>query len=143
MTNKKRREFLATAGMVAGAFCAGSTISGMAHAGKNHDCKAIPAVIHMVYFWLKNPDSDTDRDALIAGLNSLRAIPQIQALHVGVPASTIKRDVIDNSYQVSELMMFNSVDDQDSYQTHPLHEKFVEKCAHLWSKVVVYDSVSA
>jgi len=143
MTNKKRREFLAAAGMAAGALCAGSTISGMAHAGNHHDCKAIPPVIHMVYFWLKDPDSDTDRDALIAGLNSLRAIPQIQALHVGVPASTIKRDVIDNSYQVSELMMFNSVDDQDSYQTHPLHVKFVEKCGHLWSKVVVYDSVAA
>ncbi|MEC7471585.1 MAG: Dabb family protein, partial [Pseudomonadota bacterium] len=30
-----------------------------------------------------------------------------------------------------------------AYQTHPLHVKFVEQCSHLWSKVVVYDSVSA
>ncbi|QHJ11330.1 hypothetical protein FX988_01559 [Paraglaciecola mesophila] len=101
-----------------------------------------PAVIHSVFFWLKNPDSSADRDALIEGLNSLRAIPEIQALHVGVPASTVSRDVIDSSYQVSELMFFNSVEDQDNYQRHPIHKKFVDEYAHLWEKVVVYDSLN-
>ena len=100
-------------------------------------------MIHHVFFWLKTPGSKPDRDALIAGLNTLKGIEVIQQLHIGVPASTEKRDVVDNSYDVSELMVFKSVADQKLYQDHPLHLKFVKDCSHLWSKVVVYDSISA
>lgn len=99
-------------------------------------------MIHHVFFWLKTPGSKPDRDALIAGLNTLKGIEVIQQLHIGVPASTEKRDVVDNSYDVSELMFFKSVADQKLYQDHPLHLKFVKDCSHLWSKVVVYDSVT-
>lgn len=102
-----------------------------------------PSLIHHVFFWLKNPGSKTDRDQLIAGLNTLRAIEVVQQLHIGVPASTEKRDVVDNSYDVSELMFFTSVEDQKRYQDHPLHLKFVKEYAHLWQKVVVYDAMSA
>lgn len=96
----------------------------------------------MVYFWLKQPESTEDRDALIAGLNTLRQIPGIQALHIGVPASTEKRDVVDNSFQVSELMLFEDVDAQNVYQEHPVHKAFVKNCEHLWERVVVYDSIA-
>ncbi|WP_232283324.1 Dabb family protein [Paraglaciecola sp. T6c] len=113
-----------------------------AKADTKHEISAAPAVIHSVFFWLNNPESVDDRKSLIEGLNSLRDIPQIQALHVGVPASTVSRDVIDSSYQVSELMFFNSVEDQDEYQRHPIHKKFVKDYAHLWQKVVVYDSLN-
>jgi hypothetical protein len=102
-----------------------------------------PSLIHHVFFWLKTPGSKTDRDQLIAGLNTLRAIEVVQQLHIGVPASTEKRDVVDNSYDVSELMFFASVEDQKRYQDHPLHLKFVKDYAHLWRKVVVYDAISA
>ena len=101
-----------------------------------------PMLFHQVFFWLKNPGDKADRDKLIAGLKALKAIDVIQHLHVGVPASTEKRDVIDNSYDVSELMVFKSVEDQKRYQDHPLHQRFVADCSHLWSKVVVYDSMS-
>ena len=100
-------------------------------------------MIHHVFFWLNNPGSKADRDRLIAGLNTLRTIEVVQQLHIGVPASTEKREVVDNSYDVSELMFFASVEDQKRYQDHPLHLKFVEDCAHLWRKVVVYDAISA
>ena len=97
------------------------------------------AIIHHVFFWLKNPDSKEDQAKLIAGLESLRKIKVIRKLHIGVPASTEKRDVVDNSYQVSELMFFDNVADQKVYQDHPIHQKFVADCSHLWDKVVVYD----
>ncbi len=103
---------------------------------------AAPPLIHHVFFWLKNPGSKADRDALITGLNKLRAIEVIQQMHVAVPASTEKRDVVDNSYDVSELMFFKSIEDQKLYQDHPLHVQFVKECSHLWRKVVVYDSMS-
>ncbi len=138
MTDQQRRRFLTQASAVAATAAVSSTLS-----ASEKECTAMSPLIHNVYFWLKNPDSKEDRDALIAGLQTLREVPHVQSLFVGVPASTMERGVIDTSYHVSEMMMFNSVADQDAYQTHPLHNKFVEECSHLWERVVVYDSLSA
>jgi hypothetical protein len=60
---------------------------------------------------------------------------------VGTPASTIEREVVDNSFDVSELMIFDSVQAQDAYQVHPIHADFVDNYSHLWERVVVYDMV--
>jgi len=62
-------------------------------------------------------------------------------LHVAVPAETEKRDVVDNSYSVSELLFFDSLEDQKIYQDHPLHQKFIQERSMLWDKVLVYDSM--
>jgi hypothetical protein len=96
-------------------------------------------IVHHVFFWLKNPTSTADRDKLVEGLKTLAAIPEIQQLQIGLPASTEQRDVVDASWQVSELMYFNTLNDQAIYQTHPIHLAFVKNYSHLWSKVVVYD----
>ncbi|WP_018629044.1 Dabb family protein [Niabella aurantiaca] len=98
-------------------------------------------VIHHVFFWLKEPASEAGKRSLIVGLKTLKAIPQVRQLLIGTPASTLKRDVVDNSFQVSELMYFDSTRDQDAYQEHPVHKAFVEKYSHLWERVVVYDMV--
>lgn len=100
-------------------------------------------LIHHVFFWLKNPGSTADRHQLVAGLKTLSEIPAVKELHVGIVASTEKRDVVDNSWDVSELMFFEDMEGQASYQTHPLHLEFIEKCSHLWEKVVVYDALEA
>lgn len=102
-----------------------------------------PKLVHHVFFWLKNPSSTEDRDKLLAGVKSLRKIETIKFIHVGVPASTEKRDVVDNSYHVSELMFFDSVEDQKVYQDHPIHQQFIKEHSMLWDKVVVYDTMEA
>lgn len=104
--------------------------------------EALPKLLHHVFFWLKNPDSAADRAALIAGVKALAAIETVRSIHIGVPASTEKREVVDNSYHVSELMCFDDVEGQNIYQAHPLHQKFIDECEHLWSKVVVYDALA-
>ena len=96
--------------------------------------------IHHVYFWLKNPENINDLNQLVEGLKKLSFASTIKNFHIGKPAAT-NRDVIDNSYSVSWLLLFDNKEDQDSYQTDPIHLKFVEECSHLWSKVVVYDTV--
>lgn len=98
-------------------------------------------LIHNVYFWLNNPDSAEDRKALINGLKTLKEIPSVKSLHIGLPANTDKRDVVDNSFSVSEIMYFDDLAGQNEYQAHPIHKAFVEEYANLWSKVVVHDSV--
>lgn len=100
-----------------------------------------PRLAHHVFFWLKNPSSVTDRDKLIQGVKSLAKIKQVNMLHVAIPAETEKRDVVDNTYSVSELLFFDSLEDQKIYQDHPLHQKFIQEHSMLWDKVVVYDSM--
>src|SRR5690606_23863941 len=141
MDHRNRRQFLAGTALLGVA----ATASLHLHAESSESPQVqptMPKLIHNVFFWLKNPDSREDRDKLIAGIKSVAAIETVRAIHVGVPASTEKRDVVDNSFDVSEMLGFDDVEGQNIYQVHPLHQKFVEEHSHLWSKVVVYDSMA-
>ncbi|MDQ6901698.1 MAG: Dabb family protein [Bacteroidota bacterium] len=98
--------------------------------------------IHHVFFWLKNPGSAEDAQDLIKGLQKLSSASTIKYFHIGKAAAT-NRDVIENTYALSWLLIFDNKEDQDFYQTDPVHLKFIEECSHLWSKVVVYDTIDA
>ena len=95
--------------------------------------------VHHVYFWLNHPDSEVDRAALIEGLRTLSAAIKVRQFHIGVPAGT-SRDVIDRSYAVSWMLVFDDRADQDAYQIDPAHLRFVEERSKLWKKVIVYDT---
>lgn len=96
--------------------------------------------VHHVYFWLKDPQSKEAAEKLVEGLEGLSKVKTIQMFHIGKPADT-NREVIDRSYAISWLALFKDKADQDSYQVDPIHLRFVELYSHLWSRVVVYDSV--
>jgi hypothetical protein len=98
--------------------------------------------IHHVYFWLVEPANKIHKKLLTEGLQKLSSVKTIQRFHIGQPANT-SRDVIDSSYSLSWILIFKNEADQDSYQTDPIHLRFIEECKHLWSRVVVYDSVDA
>ncbi len=97
--------------------------------------------VHHVFFWLKNPQNELERNALIAGLETLTSIPNITLSHIGLPSAT-NRAVIDRSYSVSWLLLFEDAAAEEVYQDHPIHHAFVENCSALWEKVVVYDAES-
>ena len=99
-------------------------------------------IIHQVYFWLKNPDSKEDLARLLQGLRTLGKIETVKNIYIGLPAATESRDVVDASFSVSELLFFDSLKGQKEYQDHPIHQQFIKDCAHLWERVVVYDSMS-
>lgn len=96
--------------------------------------------VHTVYFWLTNPGSDDDRQALRAGLETLKSITHFEALYIGKPAET-RRPVIDHSYDWSLTYIFRDKAAHDAYQEDPVHEKFVADCARYWNRVQVYDAV--
>jgi hypothetical protein len=137
MKRSTRRTFIATSAAAAGAVLGSNTSFGAISADPQR-----PPVVHHVFFWLKNPASNEDRDQLVAGLKTLAGIPLIKELYVGILAATEKRDVVDASWQVSELMFFHDLGAQASYQQHPLHVDFVKNCSHLWEKVIVYDTMN-
>ncbi len=99
-------------------------------------------VIHHVFFWLKQAGNAADKQALLEGVQSLKAIKEIKQLFIGTAAPTEQRDVVDSSYDVSELLFFDTVADQKIYQDHPVHKAFVEKYSPLWQKVIVYDMLT-
>jgi len=134
MEKQTRRTFVASA-VTLGASAAASAMPAMEKEKK--------VLVHHVFFWLKNPDSKEDLAKLLAGLQTLRKIETIKHIHIGVPASTEKRDVVDNSYHASELMFFDDLAGQKTYQDHAIHQKFIADCSHLWEKVVVYDCIDA
>lgn len=117
--------------------------AGVAGAAERADsaCGSLPPVVHHVFFWLKNPQSKADLERLLQGLRTLAKIEAVKAIHIGVPASTEQRSVVDASYHASELLMFDDVAGQKAYQDHPVHKQFVADCSHLWERVVVYDAV--
>lgn len=139
MIQSSRRNFLSFVGKAA-AFTGLASIGGCAATAAT-PAPAKNGFIHHVYFWLNKPDSTQDRARLIEGLQKLASIKIIKEYHIGLPADT-NREVIDRSYAVSWMLLFKDKADQDSYQADPIHLKFVEDYSNLWSRVVVYDSVS-
>lgn len=127
-----RKQFIATAAALGAGAVASAMPAGIVTDNKKQ-------LVHHVFFWLKNPDSVEDRDKLVEGVKTLAKIETIRKLHVGVVASTEKREVVDTSWGVSELMFFDDTAGQKVYQDHPIHQAFIKNYSHLWSKVVVYD----
>ena len=97
--------------------------------------------LHHVFFWLKNPEDPESQKVFEKALQELGTIETIKWLHIGKPADT-DRDVIDNTYQYSFLAGFSDKAGHDVYQAHPVHDKFRNEYSHLWTKVLIYDSVN-
>ncbi len=97
--------------------------------------------IHVVYFWLNEDISDEDRERFEKeGLKQLATCPTIQKVYYGPPAMT-PRDVVDNSYDYAWICHFKNKEDQDAYQTEPIHLKFIEDYKSMWSRVQIYDNL--
>ena len=96
--------------------------------------------VHHVFFWLKEPNNSEACKQFEQGLQSLIKVPQIQTSHIARPVES-SRDVVDDSFTYSYMVFFKNKEDQEIYQTHPIHLKFIEDCQHLWNKVVVYDAM--
>jgi muramoyltetrapeptide carboxypeptidase LdcA involved in peptidoglycan recycling len=138
MTHLSRRDVITAA---AATTLAATGVS--ATAAPSAGSTKIPPLVHHVFFWLKNPQSRQDLERLLAGLRTLGNIETVRAIHIGVPAKTEQRPVVDASYSASEILFFDDVAGQNAYQVHPIHQQFVKDCEHLWERVVVYDVQAA
>ena len=96
-------------------------------------------LVHSVFFWLKPDLTPDQREKFRAALESLRGIPAIREMHIGVPAPT-DRPVVDRTYSVALTVILNDMEAHDAYQIHPLHKTFVADFASSWLKVVIYDA---
>lgn len=127
---KTRRKFLQTLA-VAGAATA-LPIKLMAEQFKKQK------MVHQVFFWLKPGEDVSDflKEASVLG-----KCKTVAKSYMGVPAPTEARDVVDHSYQVACTLFFDSIEDQNIYQTDPDHLRFIERNSNKWASVKVYDFV--
>ncbi len=100
-------------------------------------------LLHSVFFWLKKPHDKEDRDSFEQAIRKLiHNNPQATANHLGRPAASEKRDVVDNSFTYCFTMSFPDLEAQNNYQSDPTHQLFISEAKHLWYKVRVHDSIS-
>ncbi len=97
-------------------------------------------IAHYVLFWLNEDLSEQEVSDFSAFFEELKTIPEIKTLHYGRAAATHPRDVVDNSFTYTLLVYFDSMDDLNVYETHPVHLEAIEKYSKYWNKVVVHDS---
>ena len=99
-------------------------------------------LIHTVFFWL-DEDLTTEEIAVFEqALRDLGTVPSIDQFYWGPPASTEKRDVVENSYSYAINVHFKSLEAQKTYQDHPIHKEFLKQ-ASKWTKVIVFDNAIA
>jgi len=94
---------------------------------------------HIVVLWLKDDLSDAQRSAFRQGLESLKAIESVRGVYIGAPAKTGDRPVIDKSYSFALTVLFDTIQDHDVYQVHPLHLGFLKHFGAFWTRVLIYD----
>jgi hypothetical protein len=94
-------------------------------------------MIHQVYFWLHNPENT--QEFLTEAVPMLGKCKTVARFIAGIPAPTAARVVVDHSFQVSCTLFFDSLEDQDTYQSDPLHLEFIQKYSSMWKTVKVYD----
>ena len=99
-----------------------------------------PGLIHTVFFWLNEEVSPEEREAFMAGCRELGQIEAVAGVHVGPPAPTPDRDVVDHSYDVALILHFEDMVAHDGYQEAPAHQDFIDAYQHLWERVQVYDT---
>lgn len=97
-------------------------------------------LVHSVFFWLHADRTASQREDFRQGLESLKAIEQVRALYVGVPAQTAPRPVIERGYTFALTVVFENVAGHDAYQVHPVHKEFLARFASYWTRVHIYDA---
>ena len=97
-------------------------------------------LVHSVRFHLPPELAPERRAALRAGLETLRAIPEVRHLFIGTPAPVPARPVIDAGYAFALTVVFDDVAAHDRYQVHPLHLQFLAANRDSWTRVEVFDA---
>lgn len=97
-------------------------------------------LVHTVIFWLREELVPEERAKFLEGLESLRGIAAVETLHLGTPAQTGERPVIDRSYDYCLTVLLPDLAAHDAYQVDPLHKAFLANFASYWDRVRIIDA---
>jgi hypothetical protein len=97
-------------------------------------------LIHTVIFWLKKDLTEDQKVEFTNEVKTLGEISSVESFHLGTPAPTPKRPVIEDSYDYAITVVLKDMDAHDQYQVDPIHLDFIDKCKDMWERVVIYDA---
>jgi hypothetical protein len=97
-------------------------------------------LIHTVIFWLKKDLTEDQKVEFTNEVKTLGEISSVESFHLGTPAPTPKRPVIEDSYDYAITVVLKDMDAHDDYQVDPIHLDFIDKCKDMWERVVIYDA---
>lgn len=98
-------------------------------------------IFHSVYFWLKDGISADEEKDFLKFFEILKKIPGVESCHIGKPAATNPRPVVDNSFSYHIMLTFASLEAITVYEKHPDHLAGVDQYSKYWVKVEVKDTV--
>ena len=82
-------------------------------------------VYHIVMLWLKPGTTDSTQQQIISQTRALESIPSLKRVSVGkVLPST--RTIVDDSFDIGIVMVFNNQADMNAYLQHPRHSQLVK-----------------
>ncbi|MEM7401379.1 MAG: Dabb family protein [Pseudomonadota bacterium] len=96
-------------------------------------------IVHIVLVWLKEQGNQQHIDQIIEATKQLKEIVELKKLNVGksIPSD---RKIVDDSFDIGIYMTFSSVEDMQSYLSHPKHKRAVHSVFRpLAANIVVYD----
>ena len=96
-------------------------------------------LVHTVIFWLKRSTED-EKVIFTNEVKTLGEISSVENFHIGTPAPTPKRPVVEDSYDYAITVVLKDMEAHDHYQVDPIHLEFIDKCKDLWERVVIYDA---
>tara|TARA_B100000035_G_scaffold99921_1_gene84796 strand:+ start:984 stop:1283 length:300 start_codon:yes stop_codon:yes gene_type:complete len=97
-------------------------------------------LVHTVIFWLRKDLSEDQKVVFTNEVKILGEIPSVENFHLGTPAPTPKRPVIEDSYDYAITVVLKDMNAHDDYQVDPIHLEFIDKCKDMWERVVIYDA---
>lgn len=98
-----------------------------------------PKIVHAVFFTCKPGTPETEVASLIADCQGLSRIPTARKVVAGRRDMRLAREVNDKDFTVGLIVYFDDMAGHDAYQTHPIHDEFVQKHKAHWSVVRVFD----
>lgn len=106
----------------------------------NESPSTVDMLQHTVFFYLHEDVTQEEREQFEKGLKTLLSIEEIYNYELGTPAATEERDVTDHSFGYVIYSWFETLEDYEVYEEHPVHLEFIDTYNHLWAEVKVYDS---
>ncbi len=89
---------------------------------------------HIVLFKLKDPTAEVIETLSHKLLNMEGKIPQLLSIEVGADILRSER-----SYDLALVTKFNSLDDMQAYQVHPIHKEVIEYVNQVKENTICVD----
>lgn len=102
-----------------------------------------PAIIHDVYFSLKESNAENRQKLVDACKKLLTGHENASNFSVGVVSDALKRPVNDRDWDVGLHITFKNKAAHDTYSDSPRHKEFVEGIKGMMSKVRVFDTAAS